>query len=187
MSFHQFFMLILVTINLLIFPDLTYSQQKCTPPELSADQIHEIVMKERKTRDDIPPAFSKYEYIVRKKRCHFVYIESGLPPTFHNTQIFILNKFGVIVEVLIGQSQPVQLKCPGKVYTESELAEIIKKEREMQQDLPPPFGNYEVKVDRPGCLYWYYEYNLPKKIGDSQVFTIDPYGKLLEYSRSKPN
>ena len=186
MSNHQFFMLILVTINLLMFPDLTYSQKQCTAPELSADQINEIVVRERGTRNDIPPAFPKYEYTARKQGCYYVYIEYGLPSAFEYHQMFWLNQFGVIVDVLIGNAQTVKLKCPEKVYTESELAEIIKKEREIRQDLPPPFLNFRVYVDRSSCLYMYYEYNLPEKRGDWQVFTIDPYGELMDYSRSKP-
>lgn len=78
------------------------------------------------------------------------------------------------------------LKCPAKVFSESELAEIIKVERAKRQDLPPPFQKYKTRVDRLRCLYLYFEYALPETKGNYQVFTIDPYGELMEFSRSQP-
>lgn len=78
------------------------------------------------------------------------------------------------------------LKCPNKVFRESELAEIIKKERAKRQDLPPSFPSYKVRVDRLRCLYLYVEYALPETRGNYQVFTIDPFGELMEFSRSRP-
>jgi hypothetical protein len=187
MSNYKIYMLFLVTINMLMFPDWTYSQKKCTASELSADQIHEIVVRERGVRDDIPPAFPKYKYTVRKQVCHYVYIERGLPSAPEYSHKFMLNQFGVIVDITSGLAQTVKLKCPEKVYTESELAEIIKKEREIREDLPPPFLNYRKRVNRKGCAYMYFEYNSPEKRGDWQVFLIDPYGELMQFSRNKPN
>ena len=97
----------------------------------------------------------------------------------------------MVVEATIGNyAESVKLKCSEKVYTESELVEIIKKERGKRQDLSPPFLNYKAYVKRSGCLYNYYELNLPvnmKEYKEYQVFTIGPFGELMEYARSEPN
>lgn len=188
---HKLYILTLGILHLLIFPDSSYSQNKCTLPEITADQIHELVAKERKARDDVPPAFPKYEYTGRKEGCYYMYIEHGLPYAFEYAQIFRLNQSGMVVEAKIGNNaESVKLKCSEKEYAESELAEIIKKEREMRQDLSPPFLNYKAYVKRSGCLYNYYELNLTinmKEYKEYQAFTIGPFGKLMEYSRSEPN
>lgn len=188
MSNHKIVALILISINMLMLPGLAYSQKKCTAPELSEDQIHEIVMRERNKNDDIPRAFSKYEYNVKKQGCHYVYMENSLPIAFDNSQIFWLNQFGVIVNVQVGNSESVEIKCPDKEFSKSDLAEIIKKERKIRQNLPPSpsSSNYIVDVSRSGCLYFYFEYGSPDRRGNFQVFIIDPYGEFMDYSRVGP-
>ena len=191
MSNHKLFIIIPIAIIILMLPGLTYAQKKCTAPELSADQIHELVVKERKTRDDVPPAFPKYKYNGRKEGCFYIYIEYGLPLVFDYGQTFRLNQSGMVVEATIGNyAESVRLKCSEKVYIESELAEIVKKERGKRQDLSPPFLNYKAYVKKSGCLYNYFELNLPinmKEYREYQLFTIGPFGELLEYSRSESN
>jgi len=177
--------MMMMAINMIMFPALTDAQTNCEAPNLSADQIHAIVLKERATRDDLPPAFPKYEYTARKQDCHYVYIEYGLPAALEYYQMFRFNRYGFIVDVQNG-GQISKLKCPEKVFTESELAEVIKKVRGQRQDLPSPFTKYKTRVDRLNCLYLYFEYNFPEKRGDYQVFTIDPYGELMEFSRNEP-
>ncbi len=78
------------------------------------------------------------------------------------------------------------MNCPSKVFTENELAEIVRAEREKRRDLPPLFENFRRRVDRLRCLYLYFEHKVPEQRGDYQVFTIDPFGKLMEFSRSQP-
>ena len=185
MRYLQLTTLIMVTINMLMFPALTCAQTECKESELSAAQINEIVVRARSTRDDLPPAFPDYEYTARRQGCYYVYIEYGLPPALEYNQIFRLNQYGAIVDAQSG-GQASNLKCPEKLYTESELADIIKKERGKRQDLPPPFPKYRIHVSKLNCLYLYYEYNLPEKRGDYQVFTIDQFGELMEFSRSFP-
>lgn len=92
----------------------------------------------------------------------------------------------ILAPLSLSLAQGETLKCPDKVFTESELAEIVKKEREKRQDLPPPFPNYKTRVERLRCMYLYFEYALPETRGNYQVFTIDPYGELMDFSLSKP-
>lgn len=168
-----------------IFPVLAHSQPTCVAPALSDQQVKDIITKERATRTDLPGPFPKYRSNVRRQGCHYIYIEYGLPETPEYSHIFKLNQHGAIVDVQTGTgSEP--LKCPDKVFAESDLAEIIKKEREKRHDLPPPFASYKTRVDRLRCLYLYFEYNLPEKRGDYQVFTIDPFRELMGFSRSQP-
>ena len=183
MPFHRFVMFIMV----MMLPVLSDAQEECNATKLSADQIHEIVVKARATRDDLPPAFPKYKFTVKNQGCYYVYIEFGLPTAVEYLQMFKLNRYGVIVDVQSSGGEPTKLKCPERVFTKNELTRIVKKEREQRKDFPILFMKYKIRVDRLSCLYLYYEYNLPERPGDYQVFIIDPYGELMEFSRSTPN
>jgi hypothetical protein len=175
----------LIIINLLIFPFSALAQSDCGAPELSADQIHEIIKRERGNRNDLPRAYPKYEYKVNKKGCYYDYFEIGLPYKPEYSKSFMVNRFGTIVEARVGNGMPVNIKCTEKVYSEDELAEIIKKERKLRQDLPPPFANYKVQVERYGCLYWYLEWELPEGSKNYLAFQIDPFGELMNSSLHK--
>ncbi len=164
-----------------IFPALGYSQPTCTAPVLSDQQVKDVVDKERGTRTDLPKPFPKYRWVVRRQGCHYVYIEYGLPEIPEDNHIFRLNQYGVIVD-----ADSSSLQCPDKVFTESELAEIIEKGRKKREDLPVLLPNYKTRVDRLRCMYLYFEYALPETRGNYQVFTIDPFGELMEFSRSQP-
>jgi hypothetical protein len=108
-------------------------------------------------------------------------MEIGLPETPDYTHVFKVNQYGVIVD-----ADTERLQCPEKVFTESELAEIIKKERARRKDLPPPFANSRTRVDRVRCLYLYFEYAVPETRGNYTVFTIDPLGELMDVTRPQP-
>lgn len=158
----------------------------CDAPPLSDQQVKNIIDKERVTRTDLPPPFPEYRWFVRRsgRLCHYLYREYAAGE-LHNNQTFTLSPHGVIVDARRGRRQSF-LQCPEKVFTESELAEIIKKEREKRSYLPPPFPNYKTRVSRSGCLYLYSEYNVPEKRGDYLEFTIDPFGELMDFSRNRP-
>lgn len=156
-------------------------QPTCAAALLSDQRIKEIVDRERSTRSDLPPRFSQFRSVVRRQGCHYVYIEYGLPETPEHTNIFKLNQQGVIVDVENGN-----LKCPDKAFTESELAEIVTKERALRPSLPSPFPRVRVRVDRLRCLYLYFEYAVPEKRGNYWVFTIDPYGEVMDIQRPDP-
>lgn len=79
------------------------------------------------------------------------------------------------------------LKCPDRIFSESELAEIVKQQRALRDDLPKPYGKFKTKVMRLRCLYVYYEYELPEGKNVYQNFTIDPYGEIMEFYINKPN
>ena len=165
----------------MIVPIMGYQEPSCDAPSLSDQQVKDIIDKERSVRKDLPSAFPQYRWIVRKQGCYYVYIEYGLPETPDLNHIFKLNQDGVIVD-----ADNQKLKCPDKVFTENELADIVKTERGKRRDLPPPFAHHKTRVSRLRCTYLYFEYAVPEKKGDYQVFTIDQFGKVMEFTRSKP-
>ena len=162
-----------------ILPTMGYPQPTCVAPVLSDQQVKDIINKQRATRTDLPAPFPKYRWLVRRQGCHYTYIEYRIPEAWESNHIFKLNQHGVIVDADT-------MRCPDKVFTESELAEIIKKEREKRHDLPPVFPNFRTRVDRLRCMYLYFEYALPERRGDHQTFIIDPFGELMEFFRSQP-
>ncbi len=182
MKIHQFFSLLLL---LVLLPSIGYTQSSCTEPVLSNQQVKSIIDTQRATRTDLPKQFREYKWSVRKQGCHYVYIEYGLPEAFDYEHILVLNQYGIIVDVQSG-AEIVKLKCPDKVFTESELTEIIKKYRKKRDDLPPSFPSFKARVSRLRCQYLYYEYALPEIRGKHQVFIIDPFGELIEFLRSQP-
>jgi len=156
----------------------------CDAPVFSDQQIEEIIATERASRTDLPVPFPQYRSVVRRRGCHYTYIEYGLPERPEYNHIIKLNQHGVIVDASAGgQSSPLQ--CPGAVLTDNELAEVVRSEREKRRDLPPAFSNYETRVVRMRCLYLYFEYAVPRINGEYQVFTIDPFGELMEFRRSR--
>ena len=182
----QCLQVLILLFELMIFPALGYAQSTCVAPVLSDQQVKNIIEKERASRTDLPASFPKYRSTVRRQGCHYVYIEYSLPETPDQNHIFRLNQYGAIVDVTVGISKKKDLKCTNKVFSESELAKIIKDERGKRKDLPSPFPNFRTQVVRSGCLYYFFEYALPEKKGNYQVFTIDPFGELMDFSRSQP-
>ena len=172
-----------VLTALMLLSAMVHADEVCNAPPLSDQQIKDIVDKERKARTDLPEPFPKYRWVVKRQGCYYAYIEYGLPEAPEYNQIFRLNPHGEIVDVQGGGKA---MKCPEKVLTEADLAEIVAAERARRHDLPPPFPRSRTRVDRARCLYLYFEYALPEKRGDYQVFTIDPFGELMEFSRSQP-
>ena len=177
---------LVLLLTWIILPIVGSAQPVCQAPVISDQQVKDIVEKERGARGDLPKAFPKHRWIVRRQGCHYVYLEYGLPETPENVQIFKLNQHSVIVDVQVGGEPVKSFKCPGKVLTESALTEIIKKERGSRRDLPPEFSTYKTRVERLGCIYFYFEYAVPETRGNYHVFTIDPLGELMEFFRAKP-
>lgn len=169
----------------MIFPAIVHAQPRCVAPPLSDQQVKGLIDKARSERSDVPRPFAKSRWVVKRQGCHYVYVEYAVPATPDESNIFRLNQYGVIVDVQTGTTSG-SFTCPGKDLTDSDLAEIVRKEREKRGDLPPPFPDYKTRVHRVGCLYLYFEYPQPEVRGNYQVFTIDPLGELMEFSRSKP-
>ncbi len=176
---------ILSLLALMLFPAVCYPQTNCSAPPLSEQQVTNIISRERATRSDLPKPFPQYRWTVKTQGCHYIYIENGLPETPGKQHIFRMNRLGVIVDAQ-AHGQAIKLNCPDKVFTESELAEIIKKERKNRPDVPSPFPNHRVRVDRLGCLYLYFEYAVPESRGNYHTFIIDPFGELMEIHRAQP-
>jgi hypothetical protein len=162
-------------------PAVGYSQPVCVVPDLSAKQVKDIIDKARATRSDLPAPLADYKWNVTRKGCHYVYVETGLPEAPDYRNVLTLNQHGAIVD-----ADHSNLTCPEKILSESELAEIVRKARATRRDLPPPFANFTTYVDRRRCLYLYFEYAVPAQRGNFQLFTIDPFGELMEFSRGRP-
>ena len=189
---------LIVLIASMMYPAAGSGQPTCVAPPLSDQQVKGIVEKERATRKDLPTPFPQSRWLVRRQGCHYAFIEYGLPEAPEYNNIIRLNQYGVVVDAQTGNplsNEPVgapkarsasPMNCPGKDLAENELAQIVKSERAKRHDLPPPFPQYKARVDRSRCLYLYFEYALPERRGDYQVFTIDPLGELMEFSRSQP-
>ena len=178
-------MQILAVVILLILPAVGFSQPTCVAPELSDAEVKGAIDRARVTRADLPAPFPEYRWSVKKRGCYYVYIEYLLPEAPDSNYMITLNQHGEIVDVL-ASGQSVKLQCPSKVFTENELAEIVRIERGKRDDLPPPFTNYEVQMQRLGCLYLYIEYSSPEIRENYMAFRIDPYGQVMEFSRSQP-
>lgn len=174
-----------VFIFLLLFPVSALATNHCPPLELSAEDVHEIIKKEREKRDDLPSAYPEYE--VRKSGCYYIYQEFELPRKPEDGQIFQLNRFGVIVSVSVGGGEWDEMKCPEKVFSEEELTEIIKNARKTQDDLPSPYLNYEIITVKSHCQYFYQERDLSEGQDGSVMFMIDPFGELMTYHQQKSN
>ncbi len=168
-----------------MLPVTGHSQPTCVAPDLTDQQVKDIIEKERVARTDLPAAFAEYESKLRRQGCHYSYIEYGKPEAFHYEHFFLLNQHGVIVDVQTGV-ESIDLECPDKVLSESELAEIVNSERSKRDDLPPPYPKARVRVTRSRCMYRYFEHALPEERGKYQVFTIDPFGELFDFSVSQP-
>ena len=171
--------------TLLLFPAVAHSQPACDAPPLSDDGVKAAIGRARATRADLPPPFEDYRWSVKRRGCYYVYIEFSLPETVDSNHMITLNQHGAVVDIQ-ARGQANQLECPSKVFSETELAEIIRSEREKRSDLPAPFENFRLQVSRLRCLYLYFEHKVPEQRGDYQVFTIDPLGAVMEFSRSEP-
>jgi hypothetical protein len=166
----------------LVMPPLPAgAQPPCAAPVLGEQQLKDIIARERRARNDLPPAFPEYQTTVRRQGCHYVLIEYSLPRTPESQHTFRLNQHGVIVDV-----QPAGMRCPEPALTESQLAEIVRNARATRTDLPAPYAESRTRVARMGCLHTYFEYPVPGGPGRFQVFTIDPLGELIEAYRNKP-
>jgi len=156
-------------------------QADCAAPRLSDQRIKEIIANERAARKDLPRPFPQFNSEVRRHGCYYVYAEYPIPATPERHYIFKLNQQGSIVDV-----EPGDPKCPDKVFTQAELAEIVKNARAKRPDVPAAFPQSRTRVERVRCLYQYFEYSLPERRGNYQVFTIDPFGEVMDVIRPDP-
>ena len=155
-------------------------QLRCEEPALDEAQLRSLVAKARASRKDLPAAPADYTTVVRRQGCHYTYIEYELPRAPEKQNIFTLNQKGVIVD-----TQPATMKCPEQELPEAQLAAIVEKARAVRGDLPAPFGAATTRVGRMRCLYLYFEYADPPSPGNFQVFTIDPFGELIDAYRNR--
>lgn len=161
------------------------AQPICDVPALSDVDVKSAIDAARADRADLPPTFPDYRWSVKQRGCYYVYIEFQLPEAADANHMITLNQHGAIVDVR-ARGRTSELECPSNEFTDDELAEIVRAERKKRADLPPPFDDFRPQVERLRCLYLYFEHRVPEQRGDYHVFTIDPFGELMEFSRSKP-
>lgn len=175
----------ILLMSALLLPGTVQSASQCGARSLSEDEVRQIVARERAARSDLPEAFPEYRSEVRRDGCYYVLVEFGLPPTPEYHQLFRLNRDGVIVSAQLG-TEAVDLECPAGDLSQSELAARVAEERAARNDLPPPFPKSKVRIARLQCLYLYYEYEVPRTSGRYQVFTIDPFGEVMDFKFNQP-
>lgn len=71
--------------------------------------------------------------------------------------------------------------CPSETLTIAQLAQIVAAARTEWGNIPAPFPQYTTDVLRLRCLYLYYEIKQPDSDNQILMFTIDPYGSLMDY------
>lgn len=71
----------------------------CTAPELTDEQIVEIIASERLRRTDLPPTYADYTTVIVRRGCHYEYTEHRAPRGPGGLIIFLLNQLGQIVDV----------------------------------------------------------------------------------------
>lgn len=170
---------------LALAPGAARSGPACDAAPLSDAEIEAAIAAARATRTDLPPPFPSQRTVTREGGCHHLYIEYALPAAPDRNHIFQLNRQGVIVDVQAGRAAT-GFQCPGDELTQDDLADVVARARANRDELPQPYPQRTVRVSRLRCLYLYFEYNVPERRGDHQVFIIDPLGELMSYQRSDP-
>jgi hypothetical protein len=76
--------------------ELVLANSLCSGPEFTDEQIAEVIRRERFVRTDLPAELPSSTATVRRQRCHYIYVES----VGDSSRVFIVNQYGVIVDVL---------------------------------------------------------------------------------------
>jgi hypothetical protein len=176
---------LVVLFTLFIFQTEVHAQPICGVPALSDAEVKDAIDTARSTGTGLPSTFPEYRWSVKKRNCYYVYTEYRIPETVDSNNTITLNQHGAIVDMR-ARGRSSGMACPGRVFSDNELAQIIRTEREKRGDLPSLFEDFRPQVERLRCLYLYFEHKVPEQRGDYQVFTIDSFGELMEFSRSQP-
>lgn len=97
-----------------------------------------------------------------------------------------MSKLNLILLILLTSlssavhSEMLQKECEVRPFSDQNITEIIRRERLVRKDLPPPFDEQEVKVLRDGCYYLYQEWKKPKTPGVSNIFMLDQFGVIVD-------
>lgn len=176
---------LLTLFILLIFQTPIHAQPICGVPALSDAEVKAAIDTARATGTNLPTPFAEYRWSVKKRNCYYVYTEFRIPESVDSNNTITLNQLGMVVDAR-ARGRSSEMACPGRAFSQEELAQIIRSEREKRSDLPSLFEDFRTQVERLRCLYLYFEHKLPEQRGDYQVFTIDSFGELMEFSRSQP-
>ena len=176
---------LVVLFTLLIFQTVVHAQPICGAPALSDAEVKNAIDTARTTGTDLPLPFPEYRWSVKQRDCYYVYTEFQIPEAVDSNNTITLNQHGAIVDAR-ARGRSGEMACPDRVFSQDELAQIIRTERGKRGDLPSLFEDFRPQVERLRCLYLYFEHKVPEQRGDYQVFTIDSFGELMEFSRSQP-
>lgn len=97
------FIKLMTLVALFSLSGLAIAEPNCTTPELSKDQLLDIIAYERSHRSDLPKAFTESEYTINRHGCYYVVIESAIPLRPGKNILFKLNQNGIIVDVMRGR------------------------------------------------------------------------------------
>jgi hypothetical protein len=169
--------ILLVLCFFIFFNDVTEAVGlQCTAPELSKENIIEIIQRERATRKDLPTEIPNAIKEVRHQRCHYIYNESS--PTELKSHAFTINQYGVIVDASIPHTT-YSMNCPPIDLSKEFLAERLSKIRLQESDIPHEPQSYTSDLEKIGCYFMYSEdYESPGKF---QLFMFDFNGELIDF------
>jgi hypothetical protein len=89
---------------LLVFKcDLAIAAEECRGPDFTDEQIKEIIKRERFVTPKYPREYPSFEATIKKRGCYYIYIERMLPATPGGSLTFLVDQFGVIIDVRFGR------------------------------------------------------------------------------------
>lgn len=158
---------------------------KCDVPEFSEQNILEIVRRERFIQKELPPEIENATKEVRRKRCHYVYVEYPNDRAVGKNRVFVINQYGAIVDATSGRTDKTHMVCPSVDFNKEILAQRLIEQRLRYTDVPAAPTNYKTKLTNLRCMFIYYEIQIPEADGKYQTFTFDFYGDLYEFYKSE--
>lgn len=72
----------------------------CGAQTLSDDEVHAIIVEQRQGRTDLPPPYENGRWKVHTEGCFYYYTEMEVPETPGRFRVFVLNRDGLIVDVI---------------------------------------------------------------------------------------
>jgi hypothetical protein len=151
-------------------------------PAIADDQLKAVIGKARAAQKDLPAPFKDTDWKIQRNGCYYAVAEWPVPAVPDSARIWWINEKGVLVDLMVGNSDKSPLKCPGKPLADADLAAIVAKERAARKDLPPAFDKQTVVVVRSRCTYIYIERLAGTR--SKQTFVIDPLGELMDFTQS---
>lgn len=185
-EFGKLFMnkLLAFAVLLFSFSNLLWAQEMvCDGPGFSNEDLKQHMMRERSVRKDLLPPFDNYTVDFNHKRCHYVYIEYPTEGRAGRNRVFVISRFGDIVDAISGRSSETSMSCPDVDYSEAQLTALLNQQREKYSDLPAAPDGVIVRAHKMRCMFVYEERLPPDGRNIYQVFYMDFYGDVYEFHK----